>query len=831
MRIRTPRPVSRARCLVAVGALALVWLAAAPPGRAQAPEPAPAPTPTPQPTPFPASDIPARAAADADVAREAVATAAPDARLQDIQQRFPDEQARIGQLRDDTAKRLEVPGPASVIKENQNAWARTRDRLDRWLADLATRSGALDATLDDLGDRVSLWRLTRDQRSGAALPKAVVRQIADTLQTLSDAESQVRSARNSILDLQASVAQEKSGVDQMLARQEEEVATRTRGVLAADSPPLWQAFGDDTDSSDVGVQVKALRHEHWQSLKDYVSEPGSLVLLWALLWPALALLMGALQRKAAVWVQQDRSLETAVTLLGRPVSTALVVTALLNAVLEPQAPSAWTAAVGLVLALAILRVLPRLLPESLRPAPYLAVLLFLLHQAVRLAPDGSVLYRLALLAFGAGGMAACLWLIRAVREHPVNLAPAWSQAVLYAARAALVLFTVGVAANVLGRVDFSRLVLTGTKQAVFAAIVVGMVSAILRSMLRAFLLTDIARRSGLAPAHSETVRATAFRGIRFGAILLWVLATLDGFLLLAPLVAAGRRAFAWTITIGEFSVDPGDFLVFGFIIWLSFKLATLVEFILNVDLMPRVDLPRGAPEAISRVSRYLVILVGAVVASAAAGFDISKVTIILGALGVGVGFGLQNIVNNFVSGLILLFERPVRVGDTLSVGDTGGKVEKIGMRATVVGTWDGAEIIVPNAQLISDKVVNWTLTQDRRRIDIRVGVAYGTDPAKAAQLIADVARGHDDVDAHPEPVCLFQGFGESALDLQLLAWTAGAKMLGVASDLRHGIVRTLAEAGIEIPFPQRDIHVRGADTGLPGASPEQGGASGSEGQG
>ena len=106
MRIRTPRPVSRARCLVAVGALALVWLAAAPPGRAQAPEPAPAPTPTPQPTPFPAADIPARAAAAADVARDAVANAAPDARLQDIQQRFPDEQARIGQLRDDTSKRL-----------------------------------------------------------------------------------------------------------------------------------------------------------------------------------------------------------------------------------------------------------------------------------------------------------------------------------------------------------------------------------------------------------------------------------------------------------------------------------------------------------------------------------------------------------------------------------------------------------------------------------------------------------------------------------------------------------------------------------------------------
>jgi potassium efflux system protein len=717
-----------------------------------------------------------------------------------------------------------------VIKETQNSWGRVRDRLDRWLADLATRSSALDATLDDLGGRVSLWRLTRDHSSGAALPKAVIRQIADTLQNLSDAESQVRSARNSVLDLQASIAQEKSGVDQILARQEEEVAKRTRGVLAADSPPLWRAFGADADSGDVREQFEELRHEHWRSLKEYVSEPASLLLFWVLLWPALALLMGALQRKATVWAQQDRSLETAVTLLSRPVSTALVVTAVLNSVLEPQAPSSWLAAVGLVLALAILRVLPRLLADSMRPAPYLVVLLFLLQQAVRLAPDGSILYRLALLALGAGGIAASGWLIRTVRTHPGNLSRAWNQGVLYAARAALVLFAVGVVANFLGRVDLSRLVLTGTTQSVFAAVLVGMVGAILGAMVRVFLLTDAARRSGLAPDHSDTVRATAFRGISFGAILLWVLATLDGFLLLAPLVEVVRGALAWKITIGEFSIDPGDLLIFGFIMWLSFKLATLVQFILNVDLMPRIDLPRGVPETISRLSRYLVILVGALIASAAAGFDISKITIVVGALGVGVGFGLQNIVNNFVSGLILLFERPIRVGDTLSVGDTGGKVEKIGMRATVVGTWDGAEIIVPNAQLISDKVVNWTLTQDRRRIDISVGVAYGTDPEKAAQLIVDVARDHDDVDAHPEPVCLFQGFGESALDLQLLAWTAGSKVLGVASDLRHGIVRALAEAGIEIPFPQRDVHVRGAASGLPGASPEQGGASGSDGE-
>ena len=265
------------------------------------------------------------------------------------------------------------------------------------------------------------------------------------------------------------------------------------------------------------------------------------------------------------------------------------------------------------------------------------------------------------------------------------------------------------------------------------------------------------------------------------------------------------------MTFGNFSIDPGDFLIFGFTIWLSFKIAAFVEFMLNVDFLPRVDLPRGVPETISRLTRYVVIAVGAVIASAAAGFDISKITIIVGALGVGIGFGLQNIVNNFVSGLILLFERPIRVGDTLDIGSTGGTVETIGMRASIVSTWDGAEVVVPNADLISDKVTNWTLTHSQRRMVIPVGVAYGTDPEKAAQLIVGVANDHKHVDKQPAPACLFMGFGDSSLDFELRAWTAGSMFVGVASDLRFAIVKTLDEAGIKIPFPQRDLHLRTAD--------------------
>jgi len=224
-------------------------------------------------------------------------------------------------------------------------------------------------------------------------------------------------------------------------------------------------------------------------------------------------------------------------------------------------------------------------------------------------------------------------------------------------------------------------------------------------------------------------------------------------------------------------------------------------------VLPRLDLPKGVPATISKTSTYVVVTLGCIVAVAAAGLDLSRATILIGALGVGIGFGLQNAVNNFVSGLILLFGRPINVGDKIQIGEISGLVKDIGIRATVVQTWQGAEVIVPNATLISDNLINWTLSDDRRRMEIPVGVAYGTPAEKVIELLTGVARAHDEVLDDPEPKSIFAGFGDSSLDFELRAWTRG-DFVAIASDLRVGIDTTLAENGIEIPFPQRDLHLR-----------------------
>jgi len=202
-------------------------------------------------------------------------------------------------------------------------------------------------------------------------------------------------------------------------------------------------------------------------------------------------------------------------------------------------------------------------------------------------------------------------------------------------------------------------------------------------------------------------------------------------------------------------------------------------------------------------------MLGALVALTAAGFKMTQLAFIFGALGVGIGFGLQNVVNNFVSGLILMFERPIQPGDVVEITGTSGRVREIGMRATTIKTFDGADVVVPNGTLLSEKLTNWTLLDKNRRIDIDIGVAYGSDPAQLSAILQRTALQTPGIVTSPEPVVLFMGFGASALNFSVRAWTYDYdNSATIRSDLVTRIYAALNEARIEMPFPQQDVHLR-----------------------
>ncbi len=230
-------------------------------------------------------------------------------------------------------------------------------------------------------------------------------------------------------------------------------------------------------------------------------------------------------------------------------------------------------------------------------------------------------------------------------------------------------------------------------------------------------------------------------------------------------------------------------------------------------LLGRLKFHIGTREAIASVMGYLLSALSFLIVLESIGIDLSSLTVVAGVLGIGIGFGLQNLASNFISGITLLFEQPIKVGDYIQVDDLYGTVEKISIRSTIVRSRDGVFVIIPNIRFVENNIINWSYENPQCRLHIPVGIAYGTDPALVTEALLTSARKEPQVLFDPPPKVWFQGFGESALDFELLVWIDEPQNSEpIKSALNFRIECELRQRGIEIPFPQRDLHIRNLDS-------------------
>jgi small-conductance mechanosensitive channel len=270
-----------------------------------------------------------------------------------------------------------------------------------------------------------------------------------------------------------------------------------------------------------------------------------------------------------------------------------------------------------------------------------------------------------------------------------------------------------------------------------------------------------------------------------------------------------QGVFGFGFMVGSRKVTLGLILTAAAFLYGSFLTSWAVQTLLMKGVFTRRELQVGVRISIARLIHYGFVFVGFLLALVALGVQLRDVTIIAGALGVGIGFGLQGIVNNFVSGLILLFERPVKVGDYIQLGEQWAEIKNIGLRATVVETLDRSEIVVPNSDLVSNQVTNWTLSHRIARIVVPVGVEYGSDVPLVMETLMECATASSKVMRLPKPQVLFVNFGESSLDFELRVWISNIEdRFSVKSQLHQEIDQRFRQAGIVIAFPQRDLHVR-----------------------
>ncbi len=291
-----------------------------------------------------------------------------------------------------------------------------------------------------------------------------------------------------------------------------------------------------------------------------------------------------------------------------------------------------------------------------------------------------------------------------------------------------------------------------------------------------------------------------------------VLGAIRGFILLIGVYLAFDQLGANTVNLGQIqgaTITLGGIFVTGVIMWLAWSGAAVAGALVKDWLDHYEQINRSITSLMVNLTRALILFIGFYVAFSSLGFDLNVLLLPLSAVGLGLGFGLQRITENFASGLILLVERPVRDGDVIAISGVTGSVESIGLRATMIRKFDGTQVVMPNSELITRQLNNWTLSDTVVRADTTIGVAYGSDPEQVMEILLEEVHAHPDAMDEPGPRVFFTGYGDSALDFRVMFWVeAPGKRLTTLTALLTAWYHRFAAAGIEIPFPQRDLHIR-----------------------
>ncbi len=779
------------------------------------------------PAEIPVSDIPARAESALALLRGITPRLVPSPRINSITEQVEATAAEIDRL--SQASEMQRLDELSLrgLYGLKLRWQAIGGRLADWQQVVSARTTALSGFAEQLRSQQASWQMTMEASRERPIPEALAGQIKSVLAAIDELQKSLDERLDGLLivvsrisDLSVQVANAVGAI------REAEAANRGR-LLVRDADPLWTALvsgkpaeggAEETVPADledaqevIGGELSATWYQQIEQVTAYLDENGDRVLAHLLVFAALVGLLLLVARRRARWPQLEVREEAVVDIVEHPFATAALVALLLSRSLYPGAPLALFDVTRLILVIPILVLLRSAFPDRQRATLFSLLGLFVLDVVRGLLQTQPLSGRLALLIVAALGLAIMIRSISVSRSVMVSVHGPWEQTARWFGRLSVLTLGGSIIANVVGIVALAELLGEATILSIFLGFGLFALSLVAMGLLDLFLQSPLGSRVRAFRRNPDLIHRRVGRLVNLVAMFTWLILILWFFKIWAPIWASIVWLFSTSLAIGAFEISLGDVFAFVVAIWLGIQVSRFIRFILNEDVFTRLTLPRGVPATISMMVNYSVVTIAFLIALAVAGFDLSRFAIIAGALSVGIGFGLQNVVNNFVSGLILAFERPISVGDSIEVGALWGRVRHIGIRSSIVRTFDGSEVIVPNADFISKEVINWTLSDVSRRLIVPVGVAYGSNPHQVLDLLVSVAKVHPEVMQEPEPFALFIGFGESSLDFELRAWCEFNEGMRIKTELNLGIHDALKEAGIEIPFPQRDLHLRSVD--------------------
>ncbi|MGB7555574.1 MAG: mechanosensitive ion channel domain-containing protein [Candidatus Korobacteraceae bacterium] len=721
------------------------------------------------------------------------------------------------------AKKKEVDallsGSASALelREQETYWQAVSTEGTATRKQLLDWANAAQSSVQQLQALQPQWTATLEENKNTPDLGPTLDVIRDAVKSIQTTKAQTQDLLRVIVNLQVSAANQHQlalDITDQLARSRTQMKDR---VLQRDSLPLWQIFLR-RQQGEQPPDFLSNRRARMIGIESFAQENLGIFFLLGLL--LLFSLFGAYRLAVGT-----RGMEPA----AEPQASALAITQhwfalgllpplLLAFLLAPRAPLPLIGLTILLSFFSILILLPPLIAPRFRKPLYWLVGVYAFNAVLTWIELSSAAKREVQFLGSSAAVVLFAYLFRPKRIAEEEKPATPPRLLIFGTRMAIAALALAQLANLLGYYKFTQFLTVLCVYSTFIALAAFTALRVFTILLLAALEAPSAERLAMVRLHRAGIARWAPRVLQWAGILVWLGATLE---LMGVRTWVNEQIVAlldFNIAGGSSNITLGGVLGFWAILLAGFAFSTSLRFLLREEMLKRLRLKRGIPELISTTLHYLLLLLVFLFAVNAGGVALNKFTVITGALGVGVGFGLQNIINNFVSGLILQFERPIRVGDVVEIqAGLTGTVTRIGIRASTVQTFQGAEVIIPNATFISSNVTNWTLSEARRRVDLPVGVAYGTDPKVVKDLLERPAVQHPDVLTSPDPAVFFKEFGESALNFELQFWVMQeSNVTRVKSEVALEVMRLLAEADIEIPFPQRDLHLRGVDSAAAG---------------
>lgn len=778
----------------------------------QAPALAPQPVVTANATPvelppIALTDIPSKAAAERPLLDQANLLLGQSAEFNALQKNLTKQNDTINQALRTLDKALVTAVSRNALTEIESNWLRFEQQMTQAESTLHNKTVNLEQHLNALASRLEIWKKTVHQARIDQAPNELVKLASDTVKDINLAYTALQNTQNEILTLQGKLGRTHRAVQEALDKIKAEESNLFGNLQQRDHPALWNAALASLSLTDLLITTGAQIATWWSTLTTIIQEESDRLVLQFFLFLLASFALFNLRKTAQQFIIDHPTVTVGDSIFEKPYALAILSALLLTPWLYASSSSVLMDAMGLLLIAPVLWLMLPFLDAPIRPALFFLAALYVVDWLRDLVESDPTVTRIIFIIEMLATIGLIVWLIKIRAFH--GSSSRWQMLIRLGLKLALFLLVVSIITAITGYVRLSALIGYAVLNSAYLAVLLAALIRAADAILALTLYSSIAQSVRVVAARTEKLNHHLNKLLGIVFIFIWVKMTLEAFTVWDSLVGFFDLILFTKLHAGSIEISLVDVLLFFLTIWLSIFLARLITTILDEDVYQRVALGRGVSFAISSVIKYSIIVLGFLLAISAMGIGMDRITILIGALSVGIGFGLQTIVNNFISGMILIFERPIQIGDSIEIGTVKGVITRMGIRSSTVRSFEGAEVTVPNGTLLSDSVTNWTLTDRNRRIEIPIGVAYDSDPDKVIEALRNALYGQEGILSAPESQVLLTGFGDNGLNFLLRAWVAdNDDHTLVRSNVALAINRELKHYGIEIPYPQRDVRLR-----------------------